>query len=230
MNADPQMNADPAPCGSETAGGSAQPHRASDPPERKLSDILLETAMNAEADRISIGYLLRALEGRAVGALLLVFAFPNVLPSPPGFGAILGLPLVYLSSQLMLGRTPWLPPIIANRAVSKEAFLSLVTRATPWIARAERMLKHRLWPMVSPAAQRFMGALCLFLSLVLMLPIPFGNMLPSLAICILALGLLERDGIWIIAGSLAAVIATTIVGSLAFALVKSAIFLVVNAF
>ena len=200
------------------------------PPAKKLSEILQTVADESTADRISVGDLLRAMEGRAVGALLLVFAFPNVLPSPPGLAAILGLPLIYLSSQLMLGRDPWLPPFIANRSMTREVFISLVTRAIPWIARAERMLKHRFWPLVSPPAQRLTGALCLFLSLVLILPIPFGNMLPSIAICVLALGLLERDGVWIVAGATAAVIATGIVGSLAYALIKSAIFVVINAF
>lgn len=200
------------------------------PVPRKLSEILQAMSLEMTTDRVSIGDLLRALEGRAVGALLLVFAFPNVLPSPPGLAAILGLPLIYLSMQLMLGRAPWLPPFIANRSIAKETFTSLITRAVPWVARAEKLLKHRFWPLVSPPAQRLIGALCLTLSLVLILPIPFGNMLPSAAICILALGLLERDGVWIIFGGLAAAVATTIVGSLAYALVKSAIFLIVNTF
>lgn len=200
------------------------------PPAKKLSEILQSVADESTAARLSVGDLLQAMEGRAVGALLLVFAFPNVLPSPPGLAAILGLPLIYLSTQLMLGRDPWLPPFIANRSMTREVFVSLITRAIPWIARAERMLKHRLWPLVSPPAQRFIGALCLFLSLVLILPIPFGNMLPSIAICVLALGLLERDGVWIVAGAIAAVFATAIVGSLAYALIKSAIFVVINAF
>lgn len=231
MNADPPLNGDtatPAP----DQDMQPQPSRlrlGPKPAARKLSEILQDIAQNGIADRISVGDLLHALESRAFGALLLVFAFPNMLPSPPGLAGILGLPLVVLSMQLMLGRTPWLPPFIANRSITKNAFVTLVTRAIPWIERAERMLKHRLWVMVSPPAQRFLGALCLFLSLVLILPIPFGNMFPSLAICILALGLLERDGAWIVAGCIAAVIATTIVGSLAYALVKSAIFLIVKA-
>lgn len=205
-------------------GGIAPP-----PPSKKLSAILQAVVDNHPADQISVGDLLHALQGRAFGALLLVFAFPNILPSPPGLATILGLPLIYLSTQLMLGRAPSLPQFIANRSISREAFNTLITRAIPWVIRAERMLKHRLLPFVSPAAQRAVGAVCLFLSLVLILPILFGNTLPSIAICILALGLLERDGVWIVAGIIAATIATAIVGSLAYALVKTAIFVVINA-
>ena len=231
MNADPRLDSDSATPAPEQ---DMQPQQGRlrlgpKPAARKLSEILQDIALNGTDERISVGVLLHALESRAFGALLLVFAFPNMLPSPPGLAGILGLPLVVLSMQLMLGRTPWLPPFIANRSITKNAFAALVARAIPWIERAERMLKHRLWVMVSPPAQRVLGALCLFLSLMLILPIPFGNLFPSLAICILALGLLERDGAWIVAGCIAAVIATAIVGSLAYALVKSAIFLIVTA-
>ena len=75
-----------------------------------------------------------------------------------------------------------------------------------------------------------MGAVCLLLSLILVLPIPFGNMLPSLAICIIALGMLERDGAWILGGLVSAVVAAGVVGGLAYGLVKSAIFVLMNAF
>ena len=201
-----------------------------EPPPKKLSEILQTVAQDSTAERITVGDLLRAMEGRAIAALLLVFAFPNILPTPPGLAGILGLPLIYLSSQLMLGRTPWLPPFISKRSITRDTFVTLVTRAIPWLARAEKMLKQRLWPLASPPAQRFLGAVCLILSLVLALPIPFGNMLPSIAICVLALGLLERDGFWILAGLISAVIATGIVGSFAYALIRSAIFIVFNAF
>lgn len=235
MNAEPPIDAGSSePAGETEAEATTRASRlrrlSPQPAPRKLSEILQTVAQESTADRITIGDLLHAMEGRAIGALLLVFAFPNILPSPPGLAGILGLPLIYLASQLMLGRTPWLPPFIANRSMSREAFVSLITRAVPWLARAEKMLTQRLWLLVSPPAQRFIGALCLFLSLILVLPIPFGNMLPSIAICVLALGLLERDGAWIIGGCVAAVIATGIVGSFAYALVISTIFLIVNAF
>jgi hypothetical protein len=44
---------------------------------------------------------------RAVVALILVFALPNVIPVPPGTSAILGTPLLFLTVQLALGKEPW---------------------------------------------------------------------------------------------------------------------------
>jgi hypothetical protein len=199
-------------------------------PRKKLSEILQDLMIDPARDTISVGDLLREMDARAFGALLLVFAFPNVLPAPPGLAGILGLPLIYLSSQLMLGRMPWLPGFIVNRSLTRESYSSLVSKATPWLARAERMLTQRLTFLVSPSMEKLLGAVCLFLSLILVLPIPFGNMLPAIAICVIALGILERDGLWVLIGLLASVIAVGIVGSFAYALIKSMIFVLMGAF
>ncbi len=197
---------------------------------RRLSEILAGLARAEGAAPISVGDLLRGMDGRAFGALLLIFAFPNILPAPPGLAGVLGLPLIYLSAQMMMARSPWLPPFIDRRALSRESFQSLINRANPFLERAERLLRARLMVLTSPLAERFLGALCLALSLVLVLPIPLGNLLPALSISVIALGVLERDGVWIIGGLLISVAAFFWVGGLAYALVKSAIFLVMNAF
>lgn len=199
-------------------------------PRKRLSDILREIVDQGESSHIAVGDLLRSMDGRAFGALLLIFAFPNVLPAPPGLAAFLGLPLLYLSAQMTLGRMPWLPPFIDKRSLSRENFRALIDRGNPILARVEKLLAQRLSALTSPVAERFLGALCLILSLVLMLPIPFGNLMPALAICIIALGILERDGYWILAGLVISVAALVWVGGLAYALMKSAIFVILNAF
>ncbi|MFZ9131896.1 MAG: exopolysaccharide biosynthesis protein, partial [Gemmobacter sp.] len=48
--------------------------------------------------------LLERMQGRAHTALLVLFALPNALPSIPGTSAVTGVPLLYLSLQLALGR------------------------------------------------------------------------------------------------------------------------------
>jgi hypothetical protein len=48
------------------------------------------------------------------------------------------------------------------------------------------------------------AAVCLLLAVVIVLPIPFGHMVPASAICVLALGLIERDGLAIVLGFIVA--------------------------
>jgi len=206
---------------------TAQPQEA---PNLRLSQMLQNITADETRDVISFGDILAALHGRAFGALMMIFAFPNILPSPPGMAGVLGLPLVILSTQMMLGRRPWLPSFIARRSLPRRTLAALFTRAMPWLARAERLLQNRMAALTTGPAQRVVGLTCLILSLVLMLPIPFGNMLPSIAICLFALGVLERDGLWIIGGLAFSIFAVGFVGSMAYALITSAMFVFVNAF
>ncbi|MEI7610188.1 MAG: exopolysaccharide biosynthesis protein, partial [Rhodospirillaceae bacterium] len=59
-----------------------------------LSEVLIAIVRTATAPRISVGYLLLALKDRALGALILVFAATNVMPTPPGTSTVLGIPLI----------------------------------------------------------------------------------------------------------------------------------------
>ena len=115
-----------------------------------LSAVLLALAQQTDRERITIGDLLAALGDRALGALLFIFAVPNVLPMPPGTSTLLGAPLIFLAAQLMLGRGPWLPAVVARRSLAHADFAVLVRRVVPWLQRAERLLRPRL-PWVAGA-------------------------------------------------------------------------------
>lgn len=197
---------------------------------RKLSEILRDVAGDHSRDRISVRDLLGIMQDRAMATFLLVFAFPNVLPAPPGTSSVLGTPLIFLSAQLMLGVQPWLPEVISARSIARRDFATVVARAVPWLARAEGLLRPRLELLAHPAVQRVIGGLCLALAVILVLPIPLGNMLPALAICIFALGILARDGLWIIVGAVTTIGAVAVSGGVVFALVEGALLLVHGAF
>ena len=197
---------------------------ASEPREGSLSQRLREMAGSADAERVSIADLLLALQDRALAALLLLFALPNVLPTLPGASALLGAPLLFLAAQLCLGRPAWLPGFIGRRSISRAQFEALLARATPWLDRAEQLLRPRLSVLASAPAQNAIGAVCLLLSLIIFLPIPLGNMLPALAICLMALGLLGRDGWCVLAGLFTAVTALGLVWGVVYALIEAIVF------
>lgn len=191
-----------------------------------LSQLLREIADDETRDRVSVGDLLMALGNRALGALLFIFAFPNILPTPPGTSAVLGAPLIFLSAQLTFGNRPWLPKFITLRSMSREDFLALISRIGPWLAKAEKLLRPRASRLAIPPMQNVVGLVTFFLSMILVLPIPLGNVLPAVAISIMALGILEKDGLWVTAGLIIAVISGIIVSGVVFTIIKAAIFLV----
>jgi hypothetical protein len=196
----------------------------------RLSAILTAIAKGQDRERISIADLLHALEHRAIGALMFIFAVPNAIPVPPGVSAILGAPLIFLSFQLMIGRRPWLPKLITDRSLSRVDFEKVVDLTAPWLAKAERLMRPRFQFLAKPPAEYLVGAICLLLSIILFLPIPLGNMLPAFTICVLALGVLERDGLWIGIGIACAVAAVVIVWGVMLALLWSALFVLGSVF
>lgn len=190
-----------------------------------LSQVLLDMAQQPWRERISVRDLIDALGDRALGALLFLFAFPNVLPMPPGTSALLGTPLVILAAQLMIGRGPWLPRVLSARSMSHADFAALVRRITPWLQRGERLLRPRLCWLALPPLEFVIGAVCLLLAIVVLLPIPLGNILPALAISLLALGVVERDGLWVLAGLSLGVVAAGVVSGVIFAAIKATMLL-----
>lgn len=67
---------------------------------------------------------------------------------------------------------------------------------------AERLTRPR-WPwMTGEVADTLIGLACIFLAAMMALPVPFGDMLPGLAIAILSLGIVQRDGLFILLGAI----------------------------
>ncbi|HEY0489661.1 MAG TPA: exopolysaccharide biosynthesis protein [Telluria sp.] len=190
-----------------------------------LSELLRQVADDATGERIAVGDLLDAMGDRAIGALLFVFAVPNTLPMPPGMSAVLGAPLLFLAAQLTFGMRPWLPAIISKRSMSRLDFLGMVGRISPWLQRAEKLLRPRCSILALPPVEYAVGLVCLLLAIVLTLPIPMGNMLPALSISLFALGLLARDGWAIVTGLLAALVSAVVVSGVIWGIVKGIIFM-----
>jgi hypothetical protein len=111
-----------------------------------------------------------------MGALLLIFGLFCILPLPPGSTTLLGAPLVLLAPQLMFGA------------------------GAPWLRRAESVSRPRLGFLFGDVGERAIGLVCTLLGLVLILPLPFGNLLPGAAVSVLALSLVQRDGALLLVG------------------------------
>jgi hypothetical protein len=163
---------------------------------RRISSILEALPGAVQGERISFGDLVDAFDSRAFGPLIVVFAAPNILPvALPGISAVLGAPLILLAWQLMLGRSrPWLPGILRRRSLARRDFERLVARIVPRLQRIERMIRPRLLLLTGATGKRLVGAAALLLSMIVFLPVPFGNAIPGVALVLLAVGLHGRDG------------------------------------
>lgn len=189
-----------------------------------LLELFLETHHGAT---VRLGDLVHALGNRAFGALLLIFALPNILPMPPGTSTVLGLPLVLFAGQMALGLSqPWLPRRLAEITLARSTVEHWTGAARRWIGRLERLMQPRLMWLTDLRFERLLGGVCLVLAVILALPIPLGNMPPALAIVLMALGLLEKDGVFVLLGLGVALAGVALVGVVLTGIFEAALLLV----
>lgn len=203
---------------------SDEKQRAEKPRPRRLTEIVGSLEGRPS---FTIGELVDELGERAMGALMFIFAVPNIIPTPPGTSAVLGLPLVILTFQLMVGRqTLWLPQTIRKRTIDGSLVASFVRKSMPVLVRFEKVLRPRFSVVVaSDPAERVIGLVAFLLAVVLFLPIPLVNILPAAAIALLALGLAERDGVAVLLGYIMGLGTVVVIG-----LVSSAIYAAAKTF
>lgn len=181
----------------------------------KISEILAALPSRFLEPTVTIAALSDALSGRAYGMLMLVLALPNLIPIPaPGLSAIVGVPLALVTLQMMLGQpSPWFPNVIGKRTIKTEQLRRVCTRVVPVIEKLEVITSPRLKFLTKPPTDRFVALICALLSLMIMMPIPFGNALPALAVCLFAIGILQRDGLLVLAGLLLTLLGTAAISA-----------------
>lgn len=191
----------------------------------RTSELLAAVLSAQEGEKVAIGDLVNALRNRAFGILFLIFGIPNCIPMPPGIPVICGIILGLIGLQMALGRQElWLPEKIAKRTFSRSMLEAIVTRSRPYIERFESFSRPRYEAFAGPTARRVVGATVVLLGIVLLLPIPFfGNLPPGFAVCVFGLGLVERDGLVILAGFGATVLGLIITALMSWAIWQGAI-------
>jgi hypothetical protein len=172
----------------------------------KLSDVI-EGFGEDTRPVLTVGQMLEQFDSRAFGAMLLVFGLLNCLPLPPGSSTILSLPILLLSPQIAWGSDiPWLPRKLIEHPLKRNDLRGLFRRLTPIVRRMELVTRPRLEILFGPIGERLIGVICTLLALVLVLPIPLGNLAPGATVAVLALALLQRDGLMVLLGYMMAAI------------------------
>jgi len=185
---------------------SAQPGNAGEP---HASEILESLAAGTE-ERVPFSAIVAAAGSRVHGLALLVFALPEVPPLPlPSASTLLAIPLIVIAAHLALfGEGSLLPARVQTATMPRSVLATAARYLGPvlrWIERASR--PRWLW---IARRERLIGLICLYLSIVLILPIPLLNSPPAACIAAIAIGMIQRDGVFIVAGFVGGLIVTGI--------------------
>lgn len=168
-------------------------------------------------ESLSLRELLGFLQDRSFGMAALLFTLPAFLPLPPGLPVISGSALVLLAVQMIAGRNAlWLPGWLLEKRMTRSVFARRIGRLVPVFRVVERVTRPRWTAMTGRAGRRILGGVIIILAVLMILPIPFlGNVPPALAVCVLAIALIEEDGLLLTIGYAGALLAVGITGTFA---------------
>ena len=146
----------------------------------------------------TVGAIVDRLDERAFGLLVLMLTLPCLVPGLPG-AQIIAIGIFLLAAQMLVGRSePWLPGWFLRAKVSKPMMDGVAGFARKRLAWAEFAARPRLLVVTSGAGERLVAIVMMIAALTIMLPIT--NTIPSIALTAMAIGVIQRDGVFVLAG------------------------------
>lgn len=161
---------------------------------------LRDAAAGMNEERVSMRDMAYALGPEAQGAWLLLISVPCLLPVP-GVGTVMGLGMVALAVAMWRGHAiTGLPPRVAQVDIPRlwaQRVLGVLASA---YAMAGRYAKARWHHVAGHQWRPLTAAVIGLMAVIVLMPIPFGNVLPALALICLGLGLAFQDGLAVMLG------------------------------
>ena len=190
--------ADGAPAGPH---GGPQPEATSplDAAVRSLID-RLETLAKAPDAKLTCDDLIATIGAKSHALTVLIFSLLNLLPAPPGFNFMVGLLIIGLAILMTFDRPVHLWALVGHRRLPLKLLIKLLSILSSLSAQVGRISRPRFLVLTDRRAQPLIGVFNVLLGLTLLIPIPFTNMVPSMALVLISLGLINRDGILLLAG------------------------------
>lgn len=162
---------------------------------------VLEDIGQKDDPKLYLGELVNAFGERGFGALMLFLGLVSaVIGAIPGSTTVLGLPILIIAFQLVIRQDQlWLPKWALASSIGRSDYRDAIAGVLPRLRRLERWSRPRLSVMTSEISEVLIGLACMILCSILVLPIPGGNLIPSLIIVAFGFGLVQRDGLAVLA-------------------------------
>jgi hypothetical protein len=134
---------------------------------------------------------------------------------------VFSLVVILVGLGVVTNRLPWLPARLLNHTVAVENLLPAPDKGVSLMRRIEKVIQPRLRALThGPTLNRFNGVMLVVAGVLLLFPlgfVPFSNTFPGVAVLLLAAGLVQRDGIFVLLGYLMVLITIAYFSALAYA-------------
>jgi hypothetical protein len=168
---------------------------------------LRDAAAALQGERVSMRDMAQAHGPEAHGTLLMLLAMPCLLPVP-GVGTVLGMGVATLAVAMWRGHcAPCLPQRVAELELPRHWAQRVLVGLACAYAMAGRHARTRLIPLASAGRRSGIAIAVGLMAAIVVMPIPFGNVLPAVALSFIGLGLVFRDGLAVLLGLLMSIVA-----------------------
>lgn len=149
---------------------------------------------------MTIYEVLQILGGKGKPLILLFLSFPFCLPVQiPGLSIPFGIAIALIGLKMAFGKRIWLPKKLLEKRLSGSFLQKITLRLLKWKKKIDPWIHPRFfWASRFPLFKIANGLLIAFLGIFLLLLIPFSNMPTAWALLLIALGILEEDGLLIL--------------------------------
>ena len=167
---------------------------------RRTSELLAALAQG-QSPSVEFGAVTERFGIRGFGILLVLAALAGLLPSPVGAGTLAGLLGGLVGLQMLLGlERPALPRWLTHKSIKRDTFIRWVAGSRRVLGAIERVAAPRKPALFTPIANRFTGLALLVHSVIVALPIPLTNYPLALVLLLVAIALIEDDGVLLAIG------------------------------
>lgn len=148
--------------------------------------------------------ILETLGGRSYGGLFLILSPMSIVP---GIGYIAAVLLIFLSLQMAFGRGhPYCPERLATYPFRARAMRAIFRWIIPYVVFGEKFVRLRHDKLTRRPFDLLIGFVVSLLAVITILPLPLLDLMSMAAVFVMALAVLERDGIALLMGLAAAVV------------------------
>lgn len=191
-----------------------------------LARALQQAIGTIQGSTVTLRQLLALIGEQGLLFLCALLTIPFLIPvSIPGVSTVFGLAIILISVGVTLNRVPWLPRRVLDRPLQTASLVPTLYKGVHLVERMDRFIRPRLLMLTDgQMMNRLNGLALLFGGVLLIFPlglIPFSNTLPAFGILALAVGILHRDGLFVLLGYVMLVATVVYFGALALAAVAA---------
>nr|WP_245396499.1 exopolysaccharide biosynthesis protein [Jiella sonneratiae] len=181
---------------------------------QKRISAILRTFSHRRREEPTINELSQAFDTRAFGAFFILFGGLNLIPLPPPASFFIGLPLMFFTFQLAIGRPRlWLPDFVGTKRLSPERIAQVMDKIGPMLRKIERLARHRYWLEPERLLLLILGWYSFIMATIVAIPFPLTNLIPGISVALVGVSISTRDGLWLAAALITGLIGLIVLGA-----------------